>query len=100
MMTIQRKRILLIDDDDDHLFLTKIKLERLNEEFDVDVAKSAEEGLEKLRRNEFDCVISDYDMRPGMNGLDLLQTLRHAEPNIPTILVSTGDRKGLDSSKL
>ena len=91
MEEFARKRILLIDDDDDQLFLTKMHLERINNKFDIELAKSAEEGLQLIEDNEFDCVVSDFEMKPGMNGVELLQTLTGSEVNIPFIMISNQD---------
>lgn len=52
-------------------------------------AESGEEALEKLRAEDFDFVISAYNM-PGMDGLHLLWTIKNdAEiPNPPFILIT------------
>jgi PAS domain S-box-containing protein len=95
-----RKKILLIDDDNDHLLLAKLQLEQLSTEYEIEVASSAEEGLRKLGESEFDCVISDYDMRPGMNGLELLASLKGSDLNIPFIMVTNKEINGLQSSAI
>jgi len=91
---IPPKRILVVDDNEDHLYLTKSRLEMENSNFDVEVVQSGEECLMALESGEFDCIISDYDMRPGMNGLDLLKTLRNREIDTPFIVISAvGDHE-------
>ncbi|HUX08005.1 MAG TPA: response regulator [Acidobacteriota bacterium] len=93
-MTKNRKRILIVDDNDDHLYITKKNLERESSTFSIKIVRSGEECLEALGDGEFDCIISDYDMRPGMNGIDLLQTLRDRNIDIPVIVVSeVGDER-------
>jgi PAS domain S-box-containing protein len=84
----QIKRILIVDDNEDHLYITKKNLESRNSAFSVKVVRSGEECLAALANGEFDCIISDYDMRPGMNGIDLIQTLRNRRINIPVIVIS------------
>lgn len=83
------KRILLVDDDCDHLFLTKWMLERGNPKLHIDVAESGEEGLQKLQEQNFDCVISDFEMKEGMSGVDFLQTLASRKIKIPFIMISS-----------
>lgn len=83
-----RKRILLIDDDDDQLFLTKTLLEESYADLTVETARSGEEGLALLESGDYDCVISDFDMKPGMNGVDLLRTLSNRQVDVPFIMVT------------
>lgn len=83
------KRILLVDDDSDHLFLTKWMLERGNPKLHIDVAESGEEGLQKLQEESFDCVISDFEMKAGMNGVDFLQSITNRKIKIPFIMISS-----------
>ncbi|WP_227356895.1 response regulator [Haladaptatus salinisoli] len=47
------------------------------------------EALARLEREQFDCVVSDYEM-PEMNGLELLDAVRRASPEIPFILMTGG----------
>ena len=53
------KKILIVDDNDDHLAITKSRLEMENPTFEVDVAHSGEECLEALETDDIDCIISD-----------------------------------------
>jgi len=53
------------------------------------------EALDTLRENWIDIVITDYTM-PGMNGLELLQTMKKEElfQEIPVVMVTTeGNRE-------
>ena len=45
----------------------------------VETAASAEEGLEKFSKNTFDVVVSDI-LLPGIDGIELLERLKEAEP--------------------
>jgi|GEM_PF-2163701 len=77
--------VLLVDDEQDVLELTKLFLER-EDGFKVETALSAEKGLELLAENDFDAVVSDYKM-PKMNGLGLLKAVREEMgEDIPFIL--------------
>ncbi len=54
-------------------------------------AESAQEALDRLKQNQFDLVITDWNM-PEMSGMDLIQALQKEESlkNIP-VLMLTGE---------
>lgn len=81
----QDVRILHVDDDADILELSKLLLERADDDFTVVGETSAVEGINSLQDGEFDCIISDYDM-PNTNGLEFLEIVREQHPDIPFIL--------------
>jgi len=78
-------RVLHIDDDPQILDLTGEFLERSDEEFTIVGETSAVAGIDRLRQEEFDCIVSDYDM-PNTNGLEFLEIVREQYPDLPFIL--------------
>lgn len=68
-----KKNILLIDDDD--LVRVSLKLLLKNKGYNVGVAKSALEAVEKIKRSEFDLVISDVRM-PEIDGIETVKLIR------------------------
>ena len=76
--------VLHVDDDPDFVAVTAEFLERGEPNFTVETAGSGPEGLDRLTP-AVDCVISDYDM-PGMNGLEFLEAVREAHPDLPFVL--------------
>jgi signal transduction histidine kinase len=85
-------RILLVDDEELELTITKRKLEQESPKFDITPVNSAQKALEKLKEAQFDIVISDYLM-PEVNGLELLQKLRNASNGIPFIMLTGKGRE-------
>ncbi len=85
------KRVLVVDDS-----LTVREVERKLLEasgYLVETAVDGVDGLNMLRGNPFDLLITDVDM-PRMNGLDLVRTVRQ-DPGlreIPVMMVSYKDR--------
>ncbi|HEX9125207.1 MAG TPA: response regulator, partial [Methylomirabilota bacterium] len=53
----------------------------------VAVARSASEGLSRVRNEPLDLVFTDLSM-PGMTGWELARAVRDAVPGLPVILVS------------
>ena len=78
-------RVLHVDDEPEFLSLTAEYLDRVNEHITIETATSAEGVLERLPDQEFDCIVSDYDM-PGMDGIKLLKAVRDEHPDLPFIL--------------
>ena len=83
---MNKKRILVIDDEEDLCFLVKMNLESTGE-FEVIMAFSGEEGVEKLKRENFDLVMTDFNM-PGMNGEEVMDAAREINPSLPVLLFS------------
>jgi len=84
-------RILLIDDEEALLEIAKIFLEQ-EQGFEVETSLSAQDALDKLKRDRFDVIISDYQM-PGMNGIELLKKLKSAGDTTPYILFTGRGRE-------
>lgn len=81
-------RILLIEDDPDHRMLeTRALRERLGSETVIAAVATATEGLSALERETFDIVLADY-RTPGMDGLELLRTIRARKLDMPVILIT------------
>jgi PAS domain S-box-containing protein len=78
-------RILHVEDDVGFAELTGEYLERLDDEFVVESAHEVSEGLDRVRTDSFDCIVSDYDL-PKRNGIEFLETLRTEQPKVPFIL--------------
>ncbi len=82
-----RIKVLLVDDDLTFLSIAKQCLE-MQGEIEVDTASSVNEALEKLKKTDYDAVVSDYQM-PGKDGLEFLKELR-AKGNMIPFIVFTG----------
>ncbi|UIP01381.1 GAF domain-containing protein (plasmid) [Halobaculum sp. CBA1158] len=78
-------RVLHVDDEAEFAELAATYLERYDEDIAVETASSAEEGLDRIETERFDCVISDYDM-PGTNGIEFLRAVRDDRPDLPFVL--------------
>ena len=80
-------RILHVEDDEGFADLVAAFLERESESFAVRTETDPETALDTLLGEEpgFDCVVSDYDM-PNLDGLELLDLVRDAYPDLPFLL--------------
>lgn len=82
------KRVLAVDDSRTIRQLIKMTLSRAG--YEVVEAEDGAEGLRKANEVVFDMMLIDVKM-PGMNGLDMLRSLRQLAPYkfTPIILVTT-----------
>jgi len=86
MSAIDEPRLLHVDDDPAVLDLTAAFLDReLDWAVTTVTETSVDTALEWLRREPFDCVISDYDM-PEMDGLAFFDVVRDRDVGAPFIL--------------
>ncbi len=67
------KRILLVENDFASIELIKLFLK---EEFKIDIAYSAVEGLEKVNSFEYDIILMDINLGTGMTGTELTNKIR------------------------
>jgi CheY-like chemotaxis protein len=85
-VTAQAKRILLVDDADDSRLTTKWFLGNFG--YEVDSARSAEEGLALFDPKIHDLVVTDNSM-PNMTGAEMAHIIKLRSPSTP-VLMYTG----------
>ena len=78
-------RVLHVDDEPGLADLARTFLEESDDRITVRTAADAAEGMAALSDSRVDCVVSDYDM-PGRNGIEFLERVREAHPELPFIL--------------
>lgn len=92
-----QKRILVIEDSKTQALKLRATLEEIGSI--VDVAESAEQGIDLSSKQSYDLIIVDY-MLPGMNGHEFCRAIRMdiSRQNIP-ILIFTEDENETDELK-
>jgi predicted regulator of Ras-like GTPase activity (Roadblock/LC7/MglB family)/DNA-binding response OmpR family regulator len=81
------KRVLVVDDEDDMLWMLQRNLNKGMSDVEVLAASSGEEALAVLSDKEVNLVITDINM-PGMNGLDLLIEVNNRYPDTGVIIMT------------
>jgi len=82
---VEKKRILLVDDEEGIQLLYREEFEE--EGFEVISAYNGDEALEKFSKESLDLVILDINM-PGMSGIEVLRRMKEIKPDLPVILSS------------
>ena len=87
-----KKRILVVDDEEDILSVLKFRLEANN--YEVLSATDGQEGLNKARSERPDLIILDL-MLPKLDGYKVCRMLKFDEgyKNIPIIMFTARDQK-------
>ncbi len=80
-----RSTLLVIDDEPN--ILTSVRRALELEDYRVEVAGSAELGLDKLGEHDVDLVLLDVVM-PGMTGLEVLPKIRELHPDVFVVMMS------------
>lgn len=83
--------VLYIDDDPSLLEIGKVFLE-LGGQFTVATTEHPLSVMELLEKQEYDCIISDYQM-PILDGIGLLELIRARFPELPFILFTGKGRE-------
>lgn len=81
-------KILVVDDDENNLLLTKLELR--DELWEVVTAQNGQEALELLNSDSPDLVILDVKM-PGIDGISLLKKMKTMRPDVPMAILTGYD---------
>jgi len=97
--TLERARILLIEDEPSVAAFLRIALERRG--YEIVLAPSAADGLEILAANDFRGVISDFRTPGGITGADVHEWLKRHRPEMATRMIFiTGDTASKETVEL
>ncbi len=82
-----RKKMLIVEDDEINLKITKAYLKKL---FDISSAENSKIALEKVAEQKFDIILMDIGLKDGLNGMQLTSILREMPEysTIPIIAVT------------
>lgn len=78
---------ILIVDDEKNICRT-VRMVLMDEDYEIETASSAEEGLSKLAEHPYDVLIADVQMS-GMSGIEMLDHIRE-DDNRPEIIMMSG----------
>jgi len=80
-------KILLIEDNPDHILFTKKILEKESGQFECAPVGEVKEGLRKIIEESYDLILCDYRL-PGFTALDILKEMRSKGKDLPLVVVT------------
>lgn len=83
----ETKRVLFVDDEPKVLDGLRRMLRPMKAQWDMDFVASGSEALARFAARPYDVIVSDMRM-PGMDGLQLLQTVREQYPQVVRFILS------------
>ena len=84
---MNKKRILIVDDDKDILRMLEFGLKRLGPDYEIFTAKDIFSAIDEIEDRRFDLILTDY-MMPGMTGVDLARAARRMSPEAHVVLMT------------
>ena len=82
---LKQVKTLLVDDDE--FIRNSLELAFKNKGCALEVAETAEEGLQAIKDHQFDIIISDFRL-PGMDGLHFLKLTTFTQPQAIRFLIT------------
>ncbi|MCE1246012.1 MAG: response regulator [Firmicutes bacterium] len=86
-MSDEKYSILVVEDNDDHLFIARRLIEKMEGVSSVYAAKSAAEARREINKNGVDLILLDYSL-PDVSGLEFLESLMNEGNKIPVVMVT------------
>ncbi|MCE2495222.1 MAG: sigma-54-dependent Fis family transcriptional regulator [Flavobacteriales bacterium] len=80
-------RILIIEDEQSIRNVLKNILKDENKDYQVDEAADGKEGVDMLRKESYDLIMSDIKM-PGLDGIEVLERARILSPDSAVVMIS------------
>ena len=84
---MNKKRILIVDDDQDILRMLEFGLKKLGSDYEILTAKDIFSAIDEIEDQRFDLILTDY-MMPGMTGVDLARAARRMSPEAHVVLMT------------
>lgn len=82
---LKNKKTLLVDDDG--LIRESLSMAFTGRGCDITTVESAEEGIEALRKDHYDIIVSDFKL-PGMNGMEFFKATGNSRADSVNVLIS------------
>ncbi|MFA5155784.1 MAG: response regulator [Candidatus Omnitrophota bacterium] len=82
---MEKKKILVVDDEPDFLKIIKIRLE--SDGYETLLCDNGKDALNIIKKDKPDAVLLDILM-PELDGLEVLRTIRKQDKNLPVFIIT------------
>jgi CheY-like chemotaxis protein len=89
------KHILIVDDEESILTVLKGSLKKLGPDYKVVTVTDGFTALDQILNQPFDLVVTDFNMAQ-MDGLELLEAIRYAQPDTRVIMITAYGSEDLE----
>ena len=93
---IDKRNILLVDDQEINLITSKVKITKNITNIVCDVARSGQEAINKIYNGHYDLILMDIQM-PEINGIEASKKIRSFNKYIPIIALTSLDKDSYDN---
>ena len=93
-----RRRILLVNDDEDSLFLLGRSVGRALPAAEVALLRDGAAALDYIAKHHVDAIVTDCTM-PHVDGLTLVRKVRETNPTIPILMVTNSTHLAQQADK-
>ena len=83
----RKRKILIVDDQKTNLVITKSKIEK-NLEFSCDMAENGSDAISMVKANKYELILMDIQM-PEMNGIEAANKIKAINKEIPVVGLSS-----------
>jgi two-component system NtrC family sensor kinase len=80
-------KVLIVEDNRDHQFIIKKKLEDYHERIDIDAVETVDEARRRIEAGTYDTVLLDYRLE-GSSGIELVKWLQQSGIDVPVIMIT------------
>ena len=96
-MEAKKRRILIVEDET--VVRESVRDWLVEDGYDVDVAESGEEALEKIKKEEFGVVVLDLRL-PGIDGLQVFEEAKELKPETKGVIITAyPSKETMDKAK-
>ncbi len=87
--------------DDDKVSLDLLKFQLTSEGFEVNTAETGTKGLEYVKQNEYDIILTDLNL-PDINGIEMVRRSKDISPETEIIMVTGEDsaEKAIEATRV
>ena len=86
------KRVIVADDEVNIRDFLCILVESCVPDAKIDSVADGDSLVQKVMEGDYDLILTDYEMGPGMNGVDAIKAIRAINTKVPIYMISSSSK--------